>query len=159
MSVSPSAIDFHELLQTRFPQPLEAIGRRLVEDGAWEGTLRHTAADGRPLVVRSRWVRRGAPADVVVEINRDDTPREAAEAARARMEQQLHLITSHLPMMVATVDRARRFTYANRAYTERFGLTPAEVIGRPMVDVIGMAATAAIEPYIEQVLDGRPVEY
>jgi PAS domain S-box-containing protein len=148
----------HDLLRTAFPEPLEATTRRLAEDGAWEGLLRQTAADGRSLVVRSRWSH-GADAGTVLEINRDDTPLDTAEAGRLRAERQFEQVTSHLPMMVATVDRSRRFTFANRAYTERFGLSPGEIVGQPVAAVIGAVAMAAIEPYVRQVLDGRPVEY
>src|SRR5215471_7585963 len=45
----------HELLQTRFPKPLEEIESELVRNGLWEGWLVHTTRDGANVVVESRW--------------------------------------------------------------------------------------------------------
>ncbi|HZS12497.1 MAG TPA: GDSL-type esterase/lipase family protein [Nitrospirales bacterium] len=45
----------HELLDTRFPQPLDRIEQQLITRGQWHGKLRHVRKDGRRLTVRSRW--------------------------------------------------------------------------------------------------------
>jgi PAS domain S-box-containing protein len=83
----------HELLATQFPVPLAQIERKLIEDGGWEGELRHRTRLGRKVIVESRWAPR-YDADgglvTIMEINRDITVRTvsqhelAAEAARFR---------------------------------------------------------------------------
>src|SRR5438045_7802337 len=44
----------HELLQTRFPESLEAVQEALREHSFWEGDLLHRRRDGSDIVVFSR---------------------------------------------------------------------------------------------------------
>ena len=60
----------HELLQTRFPKPLEEIESELVRNRLWEGKLVHTTRDGGRMVVKSRWaLDSNGDSEAVVEIN------------------------------------------------------------------------------------------
>ena len=72
----------HELLCTVFPVPLDDIHEELLRTGRWEGELEHTKADGRVVVVASRWSLRrdeqGQPAGVL-ETNNDITERKHRE--------------------------------------------------------------------------------
>jgi PAS domain S-box-containing protein len=81
----------HDLLQTRFPAPLEEILGQLDRSGDWEGELRHRRADGTELVVASRWILHrdaaGAPA-AVVEVNTDITALERAQQALREADQR-----------------------------------------------------------------------
>jgi len=81
----------HDLLQTKFPIPLEAIDAVLREKGEWNGELRHTTRGGKEIVVASRWSLRrdeGGKPTAILEINRDITERKrAAEALAAQAEE------------------------------------------------------------------------
>ncbi|MFO0575140.1 MAG: PAS domain S-box protein [Polyangia bacterium] len=76
-----------------------------------------------------------------------------------RSEQRLRFITDHAPVLIAYCGPDRRFRFANKPYTERFGLRPQDVVGRTFAEVLGPEAAASIEPYVERVLRGEPVAY
>ena len=60
----------HDLLQTRFPKPLEEIESELVRNRLWEGHLVHTTRHGGRMVVKSRWsLDTNGNSEAVVEIN------------------------------------------------------------------------------------------
>jgi PAS domain S-box-containing protein len=72
----------HELLQTRFPEPLAQIEKKVAESGTWEGELIHRKKDGSDVVVASAWVMHcdaaGRPLRIL-ESNTDITARRQAE--------------------------------------------------------------------------------
>jgi PAS domain S-box-containing protein len=82
----------HQLLQTIFPMPLEAITAELLRTGRWEGELVHTKKDGAQTIVASRWSvqrdARGHPV-VILETNNDITERKQAEDALRRSDAYL----------------------------------------------------------------------
>ena len=92
-------------------------------------------------------------------IARDITERKLAAARLAQSEQQLRLVTDNAPVFIAYCDRDMRFRFVNRAYAERFGLTPDEVVGRRIPDVLGDEAFEAIRPYVDEALAGQRVEF
>ena len=75
----------HDLLKTKFPEPLEIILKKTAEFGHWEGEMAQCAKDGTEIVAASRWALRvGAQGQQLgwLEINTDTTERH-------RMEEQL----------------------------------------------------------------------
>jgi PAS domain S-box-containing protein len=60
--------------------------------------------------------------------------------------------------MIAHCDRAHRFKFVNRPYAARFELQPADLIGRPIADVIGQDAYETIKPYLDRALAGERLD-
>jgi PAS domain S-box-containing protein len=89
---------------------------------------------------------------------------EVTEQVRARQEreayaQQRQLVTDALPVLIAYVDQDQRYQFNNQAYEEWFHQSPAALRGRRLREVVGEAAYAAAQPYIERALAGEQVEF
>jgi two-component system sensor kinase FixL len=84
----------HDLLQTRFPEPVDNIRADLLRIGRWEGELVHTRRDGTQVIVASRWSlkrdERGEP-QTVLETNNDVTAEKRAHEELADAQAQLAL--------------------------------------------------------------------
>lgn len=68
---------------------------------------------------------------------------------------QLRRFIDSLPAMVGYWDHERRNVIANAAYLEYFGLTPGQIRGLHIREVLGEAVYALNLPYIDGVMDGR----
>lgn len=89
----------------------------------------------------------------------DITKRKTAEERMSKLASDLSLITDNVPALISYVDSAGRYRYTNRTYLEWFGLTPGEVEGRHIRDVLGDPAWEAIRGHAEAALAGRRVSY
>ena len=82
----------HQILQTRFPEPLAEINAQLLRTGRWEGELVHTRRDRAQVVVASRWAlqrdERGN-AVAVLETNNDVTEQRLREREREELQRRL----------------------------------------------------------------------
>ncbi|HET6437478.1 MAG TPA: PAS domain-containing protein [Anaeromyxobacter sp.] len=100
------------------------------------------------------------PEDGVVRIyGAEITERKRAEEALRAREAELELILSGSPFMLTRCSRDLRYRYASRAYATMLGRTPAEIAGRPIVEVMGETGFRTILPHVEAVLRGELVEY
>ena len=93
----------HDLLSTQFPEPLPGIEATAGRHGRWDGELTHRCADGRTIIVESRWAAQRGPGGSLLgflEINRDITARKDAEreirALNASLERRVAQRTVHL---------------------------------------------------------------
>jgi PAS domain S-box-containing protein len=149
----------HSLLRTQFPKPLAAIEATLTQHGVWEGQLVHTHKDGSQITVDSRWALDAAGGEqVVLEISRDVTLRLAAEESARRRERQLRFVTDSAPVLIAHCDLEHRFKFVNRPYAARFGLEPADLIGRRIPEILGQDAYDTIKPSLMRTLAGKRVD-
>lgn len=96
---------------------------------------------------------------VLQAIIRDISQRKRAEEALRNRENQLHLITDAIPLLISYVDREHRYRFVNRSYTEWFGKSRAEVIDKHLSEVLGEAAYQALLPEVETALSGVEVVF
>ena len=126
--------------------------------GEWLGRRK----DGTPVwvEVRTTAIRGpdGAPLGFLG-VARDITGRKLSEAELAKGQAQLELIADTAPAYIVQCDAERRFTFVNRAYAERFGLSREQIVGRHLREVIGERGYAVLEPQVEAVLAGKRVEF
>ncbi|MCZ6915349.1 MAG: PAS domain S-box protein [Gemmatimonadetes bacterium] len=101
--------------------------------------------DGKPALLRGFLV--------------DITKRKEAEAARAESEQLMRLMADSLPALIGYVDTNQRYRFGNKAFEEWFGISPAEIEGRSVRDVVGAERYEAIRANIETALAGDAVSY
>ncbi|OGX91016.1 hypothetical protein BEN49_21415 [Hymenobacter coccineus] len=73
--------------------------------------------------------------------------------------QQLRLLTDALPVLVACVDQQERYVFANQAYERWYGRPAAELVGRPVREVIGETAWARGAPNRARAQAGECVEF
>jgi PAS domain S-box-containing protein len=97
----------HLLLKTKFPEPLEEVEGKLINQGAWSGELVHTSRTGDKIIVASRQILQrndlGQP-DAILEINHDMTQRVQAEASLRSSEARLRALVSSVDDIVFEVD-------------------------------------------------------
>ncbi len=127
----------HELLQTEFPDSLEAIQTSIQETREWEGELKHTSRDGKVIVVASRWSvlrdEQGNPT-AVMEINRDISARKRAEEKlRIASLYTRSLIEASLDPLV-TISREGKITDVNEATENVTGVPRDQLIGSDFCD-------------------------
>ena len=75
--------------------------------------------------------------------------------AEAEATRQLRLLIDRLPALMGYWNRDCRNVLANQAYVEYFGLTPEEVRGRHIREVLGEKVYALNLPYIRRALAGE----
>jgi PAS domain S-box-containing protein len=89
-----------------------------------------------------------------------------SEAASRAQAEQLRKVSDELSATLNTAgigitrcSRDLHYLGANETYAAIAGLPLSEIIGRPIVKVIGEAAFSTIVPYVERVLAGERIEY
>ncbi|WP_192551822.1 PAS domain-containing protein [Pseudomonas sp. IzPS59] len=89
----------------------------------------------------------------------DLTERKHTEQALRQSQTELQLIINAMPILISYVDREERFRLNNAAYLEWYGLTPQELYGRTIREVIGEESYFLRAPYIAEALAGRPCSF
>ncbi len=89
----------------------------------------------------------------------DLTERKHTEQALRQSQTELQLIINAMPVLISYVDREERFRLNNAAYLDWYGLTPQELYGLTILEVLGEEAYALCVPYITEALSGRPCSF
>ncbi|MEH3048671.1 PAS domain-containing protein [Sphingomonas adhaesiva] len=82
---------------------------------------------------------------------------EASRQQLAQSEAELRVIADSLPVLIAFVDADLRYRFANRAYEDWFGLSPADVVGRHVRDVVGDDGFVLRERDMRRALGGQTI--
>ncbi len=109
--------------------------------------VRARTRTGKPMFIllsAERVYLAGGPAVLV--FGADITARREAEEARLISEERLRIVTENVRVGLATVDRDRRYEYANPAY--------AEIVGRPLAAVVGAPVSRILAEIYERVVAG-----
>ena len=150
----------HEVLDTRFPQPLESIIAQVQETGAWRGELVHTCADGRELTIDSQWTlyrNQEGTMQAIVEVSADITEqkrlqalseeyRQILERRVAERQEELNRLYRQVEATQHVIDRAGfavlwvdgatgRFVYSNRRAAEMLGYSEDELLAMRVSDI------------------------
>ena len=142
----------HELLRTEFSQPRASIEETVAWDGRWDGELGNRCADGRAIIVDSRWASQRAADGTLLgflEINRDVTARKAAEQEVLRKSADLEALNASLEEQVR-----QRTLYLERANRnlEAFTYSVAHDLRTPLRAISGFAE-ALVEDYADKLHD------
>ncbi len=75
------------------------------------------------------------------------------------LAQVMEKVVDHLTVLVAYVDTEQRYRFNNMAYEQFFGQKPRNIYGKTMHELLGDTAYHALQPYINQALSGKMVEF
>jgi len=89
----------------------------------------------------------------------DITERKVTELAARRGQEQLEILSDTVPALISYVGPDRCYVTCNAEYSKWFGLSRNEIVGRPMLDVLGADAWRVVGPHIEKAFAGEPSEY
>jgi PAS domain S-box-containing protein len=89
----------------------------------------------------------------------DLTERKRTEQALRQSQTELQLIINAMPILISYVDREERFRLNNSAYLDWYGLTPQELYGKSIREVLGEEAYAARAQQIADALAGKPCSF
>jgi PAS domain S-box-containing protein len=85
----------------------------------------------------------------------DISESKAIESALRDSERRVRAYTDNLPMMIAYLDSSRRLRFANKTYAHYVGLPRAEIVGRPLSEVLNAQTLMARQRYLDAALAGR----
>jgi diguanylate cyclase (GGDEF)-like protein/PAS domain S-box-containing protein len=97
--------------------------------------------------------------DLAADFNNLIRERTRAEASLRDSERRLRMITDNVPALIGYVDSDLRYQYANATYTEWFGRSPQEMLGRSLEEIVGEKAFAMRAQYIRDALAGREANF
>ena len=90
----------------------------------------------------------------------DITARKQAEEALRKSERQLLFITGNVPAIVSYVNaQDLRYRFINRAGVDLLGISLEYPVGKRVSEILGEAAFARAEPYIERARAGERIVY
>jgi PAS domain S-box-containing protein len=94
------------------------------------------------------------------ERSRADVTKQARAAEKLRLQgEELRLVTDTMPAAVVRVSAELEYVWVNRVFASWMGYPPEDILGRPIVEVIGERDWREVRPHVERALKGERVEY
>ncbi|MDO8794848.1 MAG: PAS domain-containing protein [Vicinamibacterales bacterium] len=122
-----------------------------IREGAWSGETELVALDGHAIVVSQVILAHKAPNGTLAflsTIARDITERRRAEGELRRMSTRLAVVLDNITDGFFTLDRELRYTDINISGAAMVGRTPAQLVGRRLLDEFPQAAdTSFVRAY------------
>jgi len=161
--------EVRELSFNDLTHPDDRAANREVIDAAlrgdaerWDIEKRYVRRDGSPVWVHvsGKVMRdeRGRPYRLVANAA-DISDRKEAEEALIANRRRLQLVTDNAPVLIANCGRDYRYKFVNKAYAARYGMSPREMIGLHVADVIGEEAFEQIRPHADRAISGERNEF
>jgi len=120
----------------------------------------HITKDGQHIPVEiniSPVTYHGSPC--FLSIARDISDRKKAEEDLRKQKEELALILNNLPGVVSRINRDLKFLYASEGYRRNYGITPDQIIGKTLPEIIDEQTYKFVKPYINRVLNGEQVSF
>ena len=83
--------------------------------------------------------------------------REVAEGERNATEKRLRVIADNLPVLIAYLDRERRFRFGNATFEKWFGVPVDRLIGMTVSELMGREAYAQVRDKLDDAFPGHSV--
>ena len=74
-------------------------------------------------------------------------------------EQRLQLLIDNVPARIAYLDLDERFVFVNRVYEISFDSKRDQIVGRPVVEIVGAENYSRLKAYIRDALKGNYVHF
>lgn len=82
-----------------------------------------------------------------------------AEKSLRESREQLRVITDALPVLISYIDVEQNYKFTNKVYEEWFNRPLAEIVNRPVREILGDTAYTNFSKFFQQALYGREVNY
>ncbi len=150
--------NIHELLQTEWTQPFEAIQELFFERGSWQGELVRTKADGTKITVASRWTLQHDDQDkpvAILEISNDISDRKRSEIALAESAQRFRATFEQAAVGMAQKTVEGKFLLVNQKLCDILGYSRQELLEKKFQEITLSEDLASELELLRQLLAGE----
>ncbi len=122
--------------------------------------VEHYHKDGSvfPLEVKVSLITLGGESSFIC-FHRNISERRQAELALQKLSSEMERVLETSSTGLTRCTREFYYLSANSAYAKIAGVPREQIVGKPIVEVLGEKGLATIMPYVERVLNGERVEY
>jgi PAS domain S-box-containing protein len=128
----------------------------------YKDEYRVTRTDGTIVWVSARgYIVRDASGQVVrvIGVAQDVSEIKQTEQALRASEQELRLITDSVPAFIGYADSNETLRFCNKALASLVGVSPKDLVGRPLRQLYGDEVYRILQPYAQRALAGEKVQF